>query len=132
MTQPAQRTRREKITLALKQQLWLVLALILVSWLMDVLWVHSNQIMVKSIALGALLNWFTQLVFAFFVFRHIGYRHRRHIVGQMYRGQMLKWLLTGIGFALIFITIKPLAPLVVFIGFIVMQVSHNLMLCRIT
>ncbi|WP_350552791.1 ATP synthase subunit I, partial [Pseudoalteromonas sp. 120-MNA-CIBAN-0494] len=73
----------------------------------------------------------TQAVFASFIFWHTGYRARRHIVSQLYRGQMVKWLLTVFGFALIFITVQPLAAPALFIGFMVMQISHSWMLWHI-
>ena len=73
----------------------------------------------------------THSVFAIFVFRHTGYRARLHIVSQLYRGQMLKWLLTALGFAIIFITIQPLSALSLFLGFIVMQISQSVMLLRL-
>jgi len=44
---------------------------------------------------------------------------------------MAKWLLTVFGFALIFITVQPLSAPALFIGFMVMQISHSWMLWHI-
>lgn len=131
MTRPAKRTQKDKIGIYLKRQAWILFILIVIAWLLDMSWLHSQLIVAKSTAIGALLSFATQAVFAGFIFWHTGYRARRHIVSQLYRGQMVKWLLTVFGFALIFITIQPLSAPALFIGFIVMQVSHSLMLSHI-
>lgn len=131
MTKPAKRTQTDQIRLYIKRQAWVLLTLIVVVWILDQLWLHSNLLVVKGTAIGALLSFTTQVVFAGFVFWHTGYRARLRIVSQLYRGQMAKWLLTVLGFALIFITIKPLSAPALFIGFMVMQISHSWMLWRI-
>ncbi|GAA0322870.1 ATP synthase subunit I [Psychrobacter aestuarii] len=131
MTQPAKRTKKDKIGSGLKQQSWILLAIVLLAALIDYIWYDAHWVIAKSAALGACLSYLSQAIFAGFVFWHTGYRARRHIVRQMYRGQMVKWLLTVFGFALIFITIQPLSAPALFIGFMVMQISHSWMLWRI-
>ena len=131
MTKPAKRTQNQQISVYIKRQAWILFILIIITWLIDKIWLHSELLVAKSTAIGALLSFITQAVFAGFVFWHTGYRARLHIVNQLYRGQMAKWLLTLFGFALIFITIKPLSAPALFIGFMVMQISHSWMLWRI-
>ncbi|MGP4789421.1 ATP synthase subunit I [Psychrobacter sp. 1Y11] len=131
MTKPAKRTQNQQISIYIKRQAWILFILIIITWLIDNIWLHSELLVAKSTAIGALLSFITQAVFAGFVFWHTGYRARLHIVNQLYRGQMAKWLLTLFGFALIFITIKPLSAPALFIGFMVMQISHSWMLWRI-
>ncbi|MGP5504383.1 ATP synthase subunit I [Psychrobacter celer] len=131
MTKPAKRTQKDKIGIYIKRQAWLLFILIIAAWMIDISWLHSQLIIAKSTAIGALLSFITQTVFAFFVFWYTGYRARRHIVSQLYRGQMAKWLLTVFGFALIFITVQPLSAPALFIGFMVMQISHSWMLWHI-
>ncbi len=131
MTKPAKRTQKDKIGIYLKRQAWVLFILIMVVCILDISWLHSELMVAKGTAIGALLSFATQAVFAGFIFWHTGYRARRHIVSQLYRGQMVKWLLTVLGFALIFITIQPLSAPAVFFGFIVMQISHSLMLWHI-
>ena len=131
MTKPAKRTQKDKIGIYIKRQAWLLFILIIAAWMIDISWLHSQLIIAKSTAIGALLSFITQAVFAFFVFWHTGYRARRHIVSQLYRGQMAKWLLTVFGSALIFITVQPLSAPALFIGFMVMQISHSWMLWHI-
>ncbi|TXD96189.1 hypothetical protein ES754_11165 [Psychrobacter frigidicola] len=131
MTRPAARTQKDKIGIAIKRQAWVLFVLIVIAILLDIVWLHSQLTVAKSAAIGALLSFVTQAVFAGFIFRHTGYRARLHIVSQLYRGQMAKWLLTVLGFALIFITVKPLVAPALFIGFIVMQISNSWMLWHI-
>ncbi|WP_201509363.1 ATP synthase subunit I [Psychrobacter alimentarius] len=132
MTKPAKRTQKDKIGIYIKRQAWILFILILIVSILDTVWFNSSQLTIaKSTAIGALLSFVTQAVFAFFIFWYTGYRARQHIVSQLYRGQMAKWLLTVFGFALIFITVQPLSAPALFIGFMVMQISHSWMLWHI-
>lgn len=131
MTQPAKRSQKDQIRVYLKRQTWALLIVIILAWLIDKIWFGGELVVAKSAAIGGLLSFVTQMVFAIFMFSHTGYRARNRIVSQFFRGQALKWLLTVFGFALIFIAIKPLSALALFIGFIIMKVSHVLMLGRI-
>ncbi|ALF59614.1 ATP synthase subunit I [Psychrobacter urativorans] len=131
MTKPAKRTQKDNIGIYLKRQAWILFILIVIAGIVDVAWLHTQLIAAKSLAIGALLSFATQVVFASFIFWHTGYRARGRIVSQLYRGQMVKWLLTVFGFALIFITIQPLSAPALFIGFMVMQISHSWMLWHI-
>lgn len=131
MTQPAKRSQKDQIRVYLKRQTWALLIVIIAAWLIDNIWFDGKLIVAKSAAIGGVLSFVTQMVFALFMFSHSGYRARNRIVSQFFRGQALKWLLTVFGFAAIFITIKPLAVPALFIGFIVMKMSHVLMLGRI-
>lgn len=132
MAKPAKRTQKDKIGIYIKRQAWILFILILIVWTLDTVWLNSSQLTIaKSTAIGALLSFVTQAVFAFFIFWYTGYRARQHIVSQLYRGQMAKWLLTVFGFALIFITVQPLSAPALFIGFMVMQISHSWMLWHI-
>ncbi|WP_435979389.1 ATP synthase subunit I [Psychrobacter sp. DM4] len=131
MSKPAKRNQRDQIGRHIKRQVWVLFILIILTWLLDIFWFKSNFLIVKGVSLGALLSFLTQIIFTTFVFRHTGYRARQHIVRQLYRGQAAKWLLTALGFALIFIFIKPLSAPSLFAGFIIMQMSYNWMLLRI-
>ncbi|MGP9491214.1 ATP synthase subunit I [Psychrobacter sp. AOP7-B1-24] len=128
MTKPAKRTQKDKIGIYIKRQAWILFILIVIAWIIDAVWLHSELAVTKSAALGALLSFSSQSIFAGFIFWYTGYRARQHIVSQLYRGQMAKWLLAMLGFALIFITVQPLSAPALFIGFMVMQISHSWML----
>ncbi|WP_230658349.1 ATP synthase subunit I [Psychrobacter sp. I-STPA10] len=110
---------------------WLILSIIIIAWLLDAFYWHSNYIVTKSISLGAGLNGATHLVFAWAVFRHTGSRARRHIVNNLYLGQMLKWAVTLAGFVGAFILVKPLSTIGMFCGFIIMQCCYVWILWRI-
>lgn len=56
----------------------------------------------RATILGALLAWVAQLVQVWFSFRYRGARQAQHIYRSMLRGQLLKWLLIMLGFALLF------------------------------
>ena len=131
MTKPATRTQKDKIATYIRRQAWILFVLIVSIAILDSFWLHSGLVVAKSTALGALLSFSSQVILASFVFWYTGYSARRHIVSQMYRGQVIKWLLTVFGFALIFITIRPLSAPALFIGFIVMQVSNSWMLWHV-
>lgn len=131
MTQPAKRSQKDQITVYLKRQTWALLIVIIVASIIDKIWFNGELVVAKSAAIGGVLSFVTQMVFAIFMFSHTGYRARNRIVSQFFRGQALKWLLTVFGFAFIFITIKPLSAPALFLGFIVMKISHVLMLGRI-
>ena len=131
MTKPAKRTQKDEIGIYIKRQAWILFILIVIASIIDITWLRNELTVAKSVAMGALLSFLTQAVFAFFVFWYTGYRARQHIVSQLYRGQMAKWLLTVFGFALIFITVQPLSAPALFIGFMVMQISHSWMLWHI-
>lgn len=125
---PARRTQKDKINLYLKRQVWILFIFIIIAAVIDIVWLHSQLTVAKSAALGALLSVIAQSVFTKFVFRHTGYRARKHIVSQLFRGHSVKWLLTISGFALIFIFIMPISAPALFAGFMIMQLSHSLML----
>lgn len=131
VSKPAKRTQRDQIGSYLKRQAWVLLVLIVGVWLVDSLWFKSALIVTRSMTLGALLSYSTQAIFASFVFWQSGYRARLNIVSQMYRGQLIKWLITVLGFALIFIFIKPLSAPALFFGFIIMKISHSWLLLRL-
>ena len=130
MTQPATRTQKHHIGRVIKRQLWVLFILIALVIVIDIVLLHTQLLVAKSLSIGALLSFATQVVFASFIFWHSGYRARQHIVTQLYRGQMVKWLLTIVGFAAIFIMVKPLSAPALFFGFIVMQISHSLLLWK--
>ncbi|WP_218689808.1 ATP synthase subunit I [Psychrobacter sp. BF1] len=131
MTQPAKRSQKQQIRVYLKRQTWALLLVIVAAWLIDNSWFNGELVVAKSAAIGGLLSFVTQMVFAVFMFSHSGYQARNRIVSQFFRGQALKWLLTVFGFAFIFITIKPISAPALLLGFIVMKISHVLMLGRI-
>ncbi|BFM04494.1 hypothetical protein Psyaliredsea_31410 [Psychrobacter alimentarius] len=69
MTKPAKRTQKDKIGIYIKRQAWILFILILIVWTLDTVWLNSSQLTIaKSTAIGALLSFVTQAVFAFLFF----------------------------------------------------------------
>lgn len=132
MSQPAKRSQKPKVIQGLRHGMWLLLLLIVVATLLDVIWFNKTAtethklLWAKSFALGALLNYLNHFVFAWFAYRYTGMQARKNIVNQFYMGEVSKWVISLIGFSVIFITIKPLDALALFIGFIVMQISQSI------
>lgn len=128
MTKPAPRAPTLNLSAYSKKHAWLLLTVILSIWAIDALFIKSQGQVTQSAALGALLSFSAQWVFTRFVFWRSGSQARRQIVGQLYRGQMLKWLIIGAGFALIFTSFDTLSAPALLIGFIVMQISQGILL----
>ena len=135
--------RKEQQRLKLRRQARLrasiLLVIIVVACIVDYIFLNTGTsndqapsfIAAKSIALGALLNWFAQTVFAWFVFRYSGAKAKNNIVGQMYVGQIIKWIIVIAGFSVIFMTIKSLSAASVVLGFVAMQIGHFIALWKI-
>lgn len=128
MTQPAKRDHKDTVAKLLKRQLWILSIIILLAWISSLLFASIHHLWIESVAIGGLLNFCSQAIFAWFAFRYTGYHERRQIVQQLYRGQLIKWIITLAGFAIIFINIQPLSVPALFIGFVMMQISYGLML----
>lgn len=108
-----------------------LLIIIVIAWLLEMTLFKSNLLIPKGVALGAFINWFAQGVFAWFAFRYTGAHARQAIVSQLYLGQIIKWFVVMLGFALVFITIHPISAGAVIFGFIAMQIGHFISLWQI-
>lgn len=149
--------RRNKQRLKLRRQAKLrgiiLLAIILTAWLIDFTFfsggtekllddqfidtksintdfIETKFIVTKSVAIGAILNWLAQSVFSWFVFRYFGAQAKHNIVGQLYVGQIVKWLIVIIGFSIIFMTLKSLSAASIILGFVIMQIGHFITLLQ--
>lgn len=128
--------RKEQQRLKLRRQArirsGILLVIIIVACFVDFIFLSrdtnggslANLTIARSVAVGALLNWIAQTVFTSFVFRYTGAQARHNIVGQLYLGQIVKWVIVIVGFSIIFMTIKPLSAAAVITGFILMQIGH--------
>lgn len=127
----ARRNHQTRIFYLQRRQSWAVLGLILASVVID--WLCQAQgVIAKSTALGASLAYVAQSAFTYVAYRTVGARFRQVIMLNMYLGQMLKWLLTLVGFALIFMMLKPISALAVMLGYVLMQIVHVLVMWRFT
>lgn len=137
MTQPARRSQKLKVVKGLRQGMWVLFSLIVFAIIVDLIWFKvfatstHKLLWAKSFALGAVLNYISHFVFTSFAYRYTGVRAKKNIVNQLYLGEISKWFISLVGFSLLFITIKPLAPLGLFIGFIVMQISQAIVFLKL-
>lgn len=132
MTQPARQNYKAVIFAQQQRQLWVVCTLILLGlvWDFAVLGSVSPPITTKNLTAGAMLGFLGNLVFTRIAYRRTGAKARQAVMLNMYLGQMIKWALTLVGFALIFIFLKPLLPLAVFVGFCALQLWHSVSMWR--
>ena len=84
-------------------------------------WLVKDETAAKSAALGALVCWLAHLYFSWQSFRTAGARASKQVLVNMYRGMLGKFGIVIIGFVLILNTVKPLVPVAMFCGFILVQ-----------
>ena len=83
---------------------------------------YVDWVMAYSAGLGGLAAILPQAYFAVSVFRYRGARSASAIAKSSYRGEVGKYVLTAIGFALIFSLVRPVHGFAVFAGFCAMIV----------
>ncbi|MCG7412435.1 ATP synthase subunit I [Moraxella nonliquefaciens] len=128
MSQPAQRHQQARVYRLQFRQVWALLILIGTGFALEKLGAtHAT----KSMALGGLLSYIAQCVFTLMAYRTTGARAGRVIMLNMYVGQMIKWVMVLIGFALIFIFVKPIQAFLVILGYFILQVVHVVVMWRI-
>lgn len=127
---PKPQSHQKQIFLQQKRQLWAVFACVVVGWLLDV-FLDGATLIVKGVLCGAVLSYLAQSVFTWLAYRTTGVKHRQTIMLNVYLGQITKWLITLLGFALIFLAIKPINALAVFAGYFVTQLLNVLAMWRV-
>ena len=86
-----------------------------------VAWVLKDSTAALSAALGALICWLASCYFSWQSFRAAGARASQQVLSNMYRGLMGKFTIVIVGFILILSNVKPLSPVALFCGFILVQ-----------
>ena len=84
-------------------------------------WVLKDSTAALSAALGALICWLASCYFSWQSFRTAGARASQQVLSNMYRGLMGKFTIVIVGFILILSNVKPLSPVALFCGFILVQ-----------
>ena len=84
-------------------------------------WVLKDSTAALSAALGALICWLASCYFSWQSFRAAGARASQQVLSNMYRGLMGKFAIVIVGFILILCNVKPLSPVALFCGFILVQ-----------
>ena len=84
-------------------------------------WLIKDTTAALSAALGALVCWLAHCYFAWRSFRTAGARASKQVMLNMYRGMLGKFAIVIVGFILILSNVKPLSPVALFSGFILVQ-----------
>ncbi|MFW2151775.1 ATP synthase subunit I [Acinetobacter gyllenbergii] len=84
-------------------------------------WAIKDTTAALSAALGALVCWLAHCYFAWQSFRTAGARASKQVMLNMYRGMLGKFAIVIGGFILILSNVKPLSPVALFCGFILVQ-----------
>ena len=84
-------------------------------------WLIKDTTAAFSAALGALVCWLAHCYFAWQSFRTAGARASKQVMLNMYRGMLGKFAIVIVGFILILSNVKPLSPVALFCGFILVQ-----------
>ncbi len=71
-----------------------------------------------SALLGGLIAWLANLYFAHKAFRYFGARSVKAVIQSFWAGEMGKLILTSALFALVFVGVRPLEPLALFGGYL--------------
>lgn len=83
-----------------------------------------------SAALGGVISIIPSALFAQRVFRHSGARSMEKAVRSAYQGELVKLLMMGAGFALVFALVEPLQVSAVFGGFLAVHVAGLWLIVR--
>ncbi len=84
-------------------------------------WAVKDLTAAYSAALGALVCWLASVYFSWQSFRAAGARASKQVLSNMYRGLLGKFAIVIVGFILILSNVKPLSPVALFCGFILVQ-----------
>ena len=113
----------------LAKKIWLKQVLLLV--VIVVLVTYFDRLLAKSILIGGLIFLLPSVYFGLTVFRSSSNQSKELALHNMYRGEVGKFLLTSIGFALAFVLSQPFNVTVLFLSFIVMTTVNIIMLTRL-
>ena len=85
-----------------------------------------------SLLIGGLICLIPGTLFARKAFKYRGARSAGLIVKELYKGEAIKLILIGAGFALSFIYIDPLNVVALFSGFVLVHITGVLMFVRVS
>lgn len=89
-----------------------------------------SRVLAYSVLLGGLISVVANARFATLVFRHSGARAMEVVVRNAYMGELMKLLMIGTGFALVFVLVDPLHAPGLFTGFVVVHMAGLVALIR--
>lgn len=127
-SRPAKPFQAHRLQRLAKYQAWVILAVLAIGLVVDNLWLNTQLNMSKNLLAGSVLAWIGQLIFAKISLQLSGYHQRRQIVHRFYLAHLTKWLVTLIGFIIIFTQLRPLLAGWVLLGFILLQFSYIMLI----
>jgi ATP synthase protein I len=89
-----------------------------------------GPVLAYSVLLGGLISLVANARFASLVFRHSGARAMEAVVRNAFMGELMKLLIIGTGFALVFVLVDPLHAPGLFAGFVVVHMAGLVALIR--
>lgn len=113
----------------LAKKIWLKQVLLL--FVIVALVTYFDQLLAKSILIGGLIFLIPSVYFGLTVFRSSSNQSKELALHNMYRGEVGKFLLTSVGFALVFVLFQPFNIMVLVLSFIVMTILNLIMLTRL-
>ena len=105
-------------------QLAVLLPLVVAAW-------FYNAAISYSLFLGGLVHLIPNMYFAAQAFRYRGAKAMRQNLGAIAKGEALKFLMTAIGFALVFVFVSPINVIAMFCAFILMTVVHVITIAKL-
>lgn len=89
-----------------------------------------NSLIALCVLLGGLIYWIPNAYFTLYAFRFRGAQAAAAVLRSMYRGETGKFMLTVVGFALVFTLVKPIEPISLFVSYSVMTISQWVLVSR--
>lgn len=86
-----------------------------------VAWLIRGQVGGYSAMLGGFICWLPSCYFAYRAFRYKGARAAEKIIRSMYAGEVGKMFLTMAFFTIVFVRVRPLDALALFMAFVIVQ-----------
>jgi len=84
----------------------------------------KDQVAAYSALLGGFIFVLPNIYFANKAFAHTGARAARQIVNSFYKGEAVKLALTAVLFTVVFVSVKPLNVLALFVTFIIVLTTN--------
>ncbi len=117
-----------KLTIQSLLRLWLLQAALLLLVVTSVWWV--NRVTSYSILAGGLIFLIPNVYFALYAFRFRGAQAAQQVLLGFYRGEIGKFILSCVGFASVFVLVKPLDVLVLFLSYIFLTIVQWIYLSK--
>ena len=118
-----QLTLRHLVIIWLQQFILMIVVTLIVSWI--------KSKIDYSVLIGGTIYLIPNMYFALYAFRFKGAHAAREMLLSFYRGEMGKFLLSGVGFAVAFTLVKPLDVLMLFSAYIAFTILQWIQLANI-